>query len=44
MFKWREKPEEPTQFAQTYAADVIVVGAGLSGLCAAGGAWSWGTA
>ena len=35
MFKWRERPEEPTQFAQTHAADVIVVGAGLSGLCAA---------
>lgn len=35
MFKWREKPAEPTEFVGTEAADVIVVGAGLSGLCAA---------
>ena len=35
MFDWRKKPEEPTEFTATEAADVIVVGAGLSGLCAA---------
>ena len=35
MFDWRKKPEEPTEFTATEAADVIVVGAGLSGMCAA---------
>mgnify|MGYP004443721539 CR=1 FL=1 len=35
MFKWRERPEEPTEFASTETADVIVVGAGLAGICAA---------
>lgn len=35
MFAWRVKPEEPTEFVATESADVIVVGAGLSGLCAA---------
>lgn len=35
MFKWREKPEAPTEFVGEETADVIVVGAGLSGLCAA---------
>lgn len=35
MFKWRERPEEPTEFVATESADVVVVGAGLSGLCAA---------
>lgn len=31
---WRAKPEEPTDFAATYQADVVVVGAGLAGLAA----------
>ena len=32
---WREKPEEPTEFSNTYQADVVVVGAGLAGINAA---------
>ena len=35
MFKWREKPAEPTEFVATESADVIVIGGGLSGICAA---------
>ena len=35
MFKWREKPAEPTEFERVESADVVVVGAGLSGICAA---------
>ena len=35
MFKWREKPAEPTEFVNVESADVVVVGAGLSGICAA---------
>ena len=35
MFKWREKPVMPDSFARTETADVVVVGAGLSGICAA---------
>jgi uncharacterized protein with FMN-binding domain len=35
MFQWREKPAMPGEFARTESADVVVVGAGLSGICAA---------
>ena len=35
MFKWREKPAEPDVFENEESADVIVIGAGLSGICAA---------
>lgn len=35
MFKWREKPEAPTNFSSTERADVVIIGAGLSGLNAA---------
>ena len=32
LTSWRIKPEEPTEFANTYEADVVVVGAGLAGI------------
>ena len=34
LTSWRIKPEEPTEFVNTYQADVVVVGAGLAGLSA----------
>ncbi len=32
LTSWRSKPEEPTQFAREFAVDIVVVGAGFSGL------------
>ena len=32
LTSWRIKPEEPAEFANTYEADVVVVGAGLAGI------------
>jgi hypothetical protein len=35
IFDWRKKPSAPTNFAQSFSCDVVVCGAGISGLNAA---------
>ncbi len=35
MFDWRKKPEAPVKFVASEKADVVIIGAGLAGLCAA---------
>jgi hypothetical protein len=35
VFNWRKRPQEPAKFAEELSTDVVVVGAGISGLNAA---------
>ena len=35
VFSWRKRPEMPTQFSEELSTDVVIVGAGISGLTAA---------
>lgn len=35
LFNWRKRPEEPAEFVDELSTDVVIVGAGISGLTAA---------